>query len=92
MVNYLERNFRVVWNGERLPLEILGYELADDLHGIWIYLSAPAAAPETVGVENSLLTQAYPDQKNIVKLFNGAERSATLLMSKARPTAAHDFR
>lgn len=85
---YLEKNFRVKWNEEALPLEIAGYELADDLHGLWIYLAAPTdEQPVEVTITNTLITGIYPDQKNIVKMYNGAERSATLLMSKDRPQA-----
>ena len=92
LANYLAQNFRLRWNEAELPLEIVGYELADDLHGLWIYLSAEeVAAPATVAVTNSLVTGVFPDQKNIVKLFRGEERSATLLMSKDRPAARHTF-
>lgn len=90
--SYLDRHFIVSWNGERLPLELVGYELADDLHGLWLYLAAPApTAPTAVAVDNTLLTATYPDQKNIVKFFVGEERSATLLLSKDRPRATHEF-
>lgn len=90
LVNYLEKHFRITWNGETLPLGIVGYELADDLHGLWIYqLATTDAAPKEVTVYNSMITGVYPDQKNIVKLFNGEERSATLLLSKDRPEVLH---
>ena len=82
---YLADHFVVNWNGTDLPLETLGYELADDLHGLWIYLAAEdVAPPASVTVNSSLLTETYPDQKNIVKLFTDQERTATLLMSKDR--------
>lgn len=85
---YLQQHFVINWNGQPLDLDIVGYELADDLHGLWIYLLAEELpAPEKVKVTNSLITATYADQKNIVKFFNGSERSATLLMSKDRPEA-----
>lgn len=88
LTSYLTKNFRVKWNGEHLPLEIVGYELADDLHGLWVYLAAPVEDPPVeVTVHNTLITGVYPDQKNIVKMYNGNERSATLLMGKDRPKA-----
>lgn len=92
VIKYLQKHFRVQWNGTELPLEVVGYELADDLHGLWIYLAAPVEDPPVeVTISNTLITGVYPDQKNIVKLYNGAERSATLLMSKDRPNAEHVF-
>ncbi|MFT5018544.1 MAG: hypothetical protein ACI9G6_003329 [Limisphaerales bacterium] len=88
LASYLEKNFRIKWNGEELPLKIAGYELADDLHGLWIYFSAPVENPPAeVTITNTMMTGIYPDQKNIVKIYNGTERSATLLMSKDRPEA-----
>lgn len=80
---YLQKHFRIDWNGKLLPLEIIGYELADDLHGLWIYQVATVAeGPKEVAVDCTLLTNTYSDQKNIVKIYNGQERSATLLLSK----------
>ncbi|MCX8212859.1 MAG: hypothetical protein OTI34_17540 [Lewinella sp.] len=90
LITYLKKNFRIKWNGEELPLEIAGYELADDLHGLWIYFSAPVEDPPVeVTITNTMMTGIYPDQKNIVKIYNGTERSATLLMSKDRPQASY---
>lgn len=92
VINYLQKNFRVHWNGVELPLEVVGYELADDLHGLWIYLASPTEEPPVeVNITNTLITGVYADQKNIVKLYNGEKRSATLLMSKDRPNAEHVF-
>jgi hypothetical protein len=92
LASYLDKHFTIRWNGEDLPLEVLGYELEDDLHGIWVYQVAMTdTAPKDVAVTNSLLTGTYADQKNIVKLYNGEARSATLLMSKDRSVAEHSF-
>ncbi|WP_116126050.1 DUF6702 family protein [Lewinella sp. IMCC34183] len=83
---YLDRHFGINWNGSALPVQLVGYELEDDMHGLWIYLSAEeVTGPEGITVENSVLTEYYADQKNIVKLFNGKERLATLLMDRNRP-------
>jgi hypothetical protein len=92
LTTYLKKHFQITWNGEDLPLTLVGYELADDLHGLWIYQVAEAViAPTEVNIANSLMTGVFADQKNIVKLYNGQERSATLLMSKDRPTASHTY-
>lgn len=91
--NYLTKHFTVEWNGTTLPLETVGYELADDLHGLWIYqLTTVDKAPTNISINNSLITATYADQKNIVKIYNGEARSATLLMSKDRPEAEHEWR
>ena len=90
--NYLADHFTVEWNGEPLELETIGYELADDLHGIWIYqLTEVDSAPADIKINSSLITATYADQKNIVKVYNGNERSATLLMSKDRATGEYSW-
>lgn len=87
---YLDKHFHIEWNGETPPLEILGWELEDDLHGLWIYLAADGVdAPRELTVQNTVLTEYYADQKNIVKLFNGKERMATMLMSRDAPRAGY---
>ncbi|OAV42890.1 DUF6702 family protein [Lewinella sp. 4G2] len=92
LTQYLADHFRINWNGDDLPLEIIGYELEDDLHGFWVYLAAEEVAPPTeVEVMTSLLTETYADQKNIVKIYNGEERGATLLMSKQRSVGRYSL-
>ena len=86
MADYLRKHFAIEWNGARVHPELLGWELADDLHGLWIYLAAPVTtAPDRVAIQQTVLTEYYPDQKNIVKLFEGDQRRATLLLSRDKP-------
>jgi len=91
LTNYLKQHFQVNWNGQPLALEIVGYELDDDLHGLWIYQLAKAIeVPESVTVQHTAMTNTYADQKNIVKLYDGPNRTATLLLSKDRPAASYE--
>ncbi len=83
LISYLDKHFSIEWNGQPVSTSFVGWELDDDMHGLWIYLAAEGLkAPEEVTVENSVLTEFYADQKNIVKLFNGKQRMATLLMDR----------
>ena len=83
--NYLANHFVLTADGRPVPLETVGYELADDLHGIWIYLRADQnELPADLAVTNDLLTATYEDQKNIVKVYSGNDRLGTLLFSKER--------
>ncbi len=82
---YLGKHFGIDWNGEPLPVTIVGWELEDDLHGLWIYLAAEGVEPaREVRMQNSVLTEYYADQKNIVKVYAGEERLGTLLMGRGR--------
>lgn len=89
---YLAKHFKIGWNGTELPVSLVGYELDDDMHGFWIYLVADDVSdPDGITVENSMITEYYADQKNIVKLFNGQRRVATLLMDRNKPVSAETF-
>ena len=90
LLAYLEKHFSIRWNGDALPVALVGYELEDDMHGFWIYLAAGSVAgPEGVTVENTMITEYYADQKNIVKLFDGKARLATLLMDRNQPAGRY---
>ena len=83
LIAYLDKHFGIDWNGKPLPLRLVGWELEDDLHGLWIYLVAEDVGPaQEVRIQNSVLTEYYADQKNIVKLYAGEERLGTLLMGR----------
>ena len=92
LMAYLDKHFGIEWNGQKVPVELVGYELEDDMHGLWIYLAANEVdSPEGITVENSVLTEYFADQKNIVKLFDGQRRVATMLMDRNKPASAETF-
>lgn len=92
LARYLEKNFQLTWNGAPLPAGFLGYELSDDLQGIWIYLAADTSSPPaSVRVQHTALTEIYADQRNVIKLFSGSQ-STTLLTSRDKPVANYDFK
>lgn len=92
ITRYLEKHFKITWNGEKLPVGLLGYEMSDDLQALWIFLAADTRqAPETVTVEQTALTEIYDDQRNMIKVFGNKGKGITLLTSKDHPTAQFDF-
>ncbi|MEM9836984.1 MAG: DUF6702 family protein [Bacteroidota bacterium] len=91
IARYLEKNFRINWNGTPLPIGLLGFELSDDLQALWIYAQAKTRAPlESIEIENAFLTEIYDDQKNMVKIEAGSKRT-TLLLSRDRTVGDHTF-
>ncbi len=91
--NYLEKNFRLYWNGDYLPTGMLGYEMSDDMQALWVYLQANTAMDmKSIEVQNSVLTEIYEDQKNIVKVTSAqAKKRATFLLSKDRTLGKQHF-
>lgn len=90
---YLEKRFALHWNGEYCPTGLLGYELSEDMEALWIYLQGKSREPlRSISVENSVITEIYDDQKNVVKVEDatGSPRT-TLLLSRDQPRAGDDY-
>ena len=88
---YLEKHFKLTWNGTPLPVGMLGYELSDDMQALWIYGQAKTQEDlQNISVQNSILTEVFDDQKNIVKVEAG-EKTTTLLTSRDREEAEYSF-
>jgi len=85
IARYLEKHFKLTWNGKELPVGFLGYEMSDDLQALWIYLAANTREElQTISVQQTVLTEVFSDQRNLVKVAaNG--RETTLLLSKDKP-------
>lgn len=90
---YLEKNFRLTWNQLYLPTGMLGYEVSEDMQALYIYLSGNTKQPmQQIQVENTVLTEIYDDQKNIVKVRSEqGKKRTTFLLSRDRPAAEHVF-
>lgn len=91
LARYLEKHFRIEWNGQYLPVGLLGFELSDDLEALWIYLAGDTAeAPARVSIQQTVITEIYGDQRNMVKLFHG-DQSSTLITSRDQTRAQYQF-
>jgi hypothetical protein len=69
-----------------LPFVLVGKEVSNDKMAIWCYLEVPAQKHlKSLTVENSLLTEVFPDQKNIVELtMNGKRKGFVILDGKKK--------
>jgi hypothetical protein len=75
---YLLEDFSLVVNGEQIALSYLGKEAESD--AIWCYLeSSGVAAPESITVHNTLLTEFFPDQVNIIQVYHEKWNKGLLL-------------
>ncbi len=75
---YLLDHFSLEVNGESIELEFLGKEPEAD--AIWCYLeSDQIAEPRAYTVYNSILTQSYEDQVNIVQVYQGKWNKGLML-------------
>jgi hypothetical protein len=67
IADYVVDQFKVYFEGKELPLTYLGKEVSSDLMAIWCYLEAEQiSAPKEVTLINTLLTELYEDQRNLI--------------------------
>jgi hypothetical protein len=67
--SYVRDRFFLEIEGKRVEFEYLGKEISESLDGVWLYMEAfDIDAPQDVKVTNKLLTEVFPDQKNIVNI------------------------
>ena len=75
---YLLEDFTLQADGEEIVLNYLGKEAESD--AIWCYLeSSKVAEPKSITVQNTLLTEYFPDQVNIIQVYHGKWNKGLML-------------
>lgn len=79
--NYLKEAFSIVVNGQNTQYTYLGGEVEDDL--MWCYLEVVQVSDlKSVSIKNSLLTETYDDQNNLVHFKIGGDKKSFILTKK----------
>ncbi|MHA6279800.1 DUF6702 family protein [Salinimicrobium sp. CAU 1759] len=79
---YFRSKFRVSVNGKERSFNYIGKEYDKDQ--LLVYLEVENVEPiKTIGVENAVLTDLFPEQKNVVKVEYGGTIKSLLLMRDA---------
>jgi hypothetical protein len=78
IANYIANKFSIVVNNKIRETTYLGKELENDVS--WCYLEIKNITKiESIKITNSLFTEQFPDQKNLIHLnINGVEESSIL--------------
>ena len=75
---YLLEDFSLEVNGEVLELDYLGKEPESD--AIWCYLeSSKVPGPESITIRNAVLMEYFPDQVNIIQVYQGKWNKGLML-------------
>jgi hypothetical protein len=86
---YLLKHNSVVIDGHRQNIEYLGYEIEDDV--AWFYMIAKnVSKPRSVRLRNSVLTDFFPDQKNIINFYLG-DKPKSVITNKRKPEKTLDL-
>ena len=77
---YLKTAFAVEVDGQPVTFSFLGKEESEDLIAIWCYLEGlHVSDPKEVVIRNSVLTEIYEDQKNMVSFTTNQIRKFFLM-------------
>lgn len=80
---YLTKHFSIKTDRGTLSLSYLGKELSDDYAGLWCYLeAAEVSPPRMMEVENTILTELFEDQQNIVNIRYSDKQEAFFILTK----------
>ena len=73
---YLHDRFRIISDKDTVNFSFLGKETSHDLMAVWCYLEAvEIPSPREITIYNTILTEIYSDQKNLITLTcPGVER------------------
>ena len=87
--DYVQSGMRIMLNGKPVTLEFLGKEQEPGV--TWCYLeSGEVTYPSELTVYNSIMTELYPTQSNIVHIQVEKQRKS-LLLGTARPSGTVVF-
>lgn len=81
--NYLKSNFKINQNDAALKYKFIGFELENDI--IWLYLESEIDLKiRDLTISNSVITNLYEDQKNIVN-FKYNKKTQSQICTKSKP-------
>ncbi|MCB9286713.1 MAG: hypothetical protein H6560_05290 [Lewinellaceae bacterium] len=80
---YLQKHFAFKANGREVNYTFIGKEVSEDLAAVWCYLEITGISNlKTLQVSNSLLMDAFDDQKNLVSIAGPGKTQGLLLFQK----------
>lgn len=86
---YLQPKFKLTSGGEVLNLKYLGHEKDEDVTVFYIQVQ-PMQKFETISVTNSIITELYDDQSNLINVTLG-ETTKSLRLMRSNPSGKLSF-
>lgn len=87
--DYLQTRFKITANGEQLNLKYLGHEKDEDVIVFYVQVQ-PAKKFETISITNSIITELYDDQSNLINVTVG-ETTRSLRLMRNNPSGKLSF-
>ncbi|MCB0594398.1 MAG: hypothetical protein H6557_23245 [Lewinellaceae bacterium] len=89
---YLQQHFRFEVNGKEQNYAFIGKEVSEDLAAVWCYLEITGVSTlRILKVDNSILMDAFEDQKNLVSITGPGRKKGLLLFQKGDTVKQAEF-
>jgi len=80
--DYIRRHLQLRPNNREVTFTFLGKETSPDMSAVWIYLELRVPGKlRSLAIRNSLLMQAFDDQKNLVHVVGPGKKQGTFLFA-----------
>jgi len=90
---YLKEKLELDVNEEKATYTFIGKEPSEDLQAIWCYLEIPNLEKVSdLSVNNTLLTEVFNDQKNIVSVVGPNKKQGYFLFQQGSSTEHMEFK
>jgi hypothetical protein len=77
--NYVQPHFTIQLDGKPHPIKYIGYEKEDEVFIFYIQVQ-PAKPWKTIDIKNSVLTEVYTDQSNLINVTHQTKTKSLRLM------------
>jgi hypothetical protein len=92
ITNYLQQNLNLTINNKKMPFSFVGKEPTTDRQALWIYLEIKDLKNiKTLTVENKVLMEVHPDQKNMVQIMVPSKKANSFVLEKGKTTETATF-
>tara|TARA_R110002020_G_scaffold264813_3_gene479530 strand:+ start:6442 stop:6912 length:471 start_codon:yes stop_codon:yes gene_type:complete len=87
--SYLRAQNEIWIDDKSVEINFLGYEIEDD--AAWFYLeSEKVKEPTSITIKNSLLTEDFSDQKNVIQVYFKTKSPKSIILGKGSETGKLD--
>ncbi len=89
---YLQQKLAISLEGEQVDYTFIGKEMSEDMVAVWCYLEIENVENiRELHVKNSILLEAFDDQKNIISITGPNKKKGYLLFNNAKNEETIEF-
>ncbi len=89
---YLQQKLAISLEGQQMDYTFIGKEMSEDMVAVWCYLEIENVENiHQLHVKNSILLEAFDDQKNIISIIGPNKKKGYLLFNNAKNEETLEF-